>query len=39
MLENPDFEQNIYSLTSIGVYKTAHDSIRLIKWICYFDRS
>ena len=39
MLENRDFEQNKYSLTSNGIYKIAHDSIRLLKWICYFDRS
>ena len=39
MLENPDFEQNKYSLTSIGIYKTGHDSIRLMKWICYYDGS
>ena len=39
MLLNPNFEQNKYSLTSKGIYKIAHDSIRLIKWICYYDRS
>ena len=39
MLENPDFEQNKYSLTSTGIYKIAQDSIRLMKWICYFDRT
>ena len=39
MLENPDFEQNRYSITSTVVYKIAHDSIRLRKWICYYDRS
>ena len=39
MLENPNFEQNEYSLTSTGIYKIAHDSIRLMKWICYYDRS
>ena len=38
MLKNPDFEQNKYSLTSTGIYKNAHDSIRLMKWICYYDR-
>ena len=35
MSANPDFEQNHYSITSTGVYKFAHDSIRLMKWICY----
>ena len=39
MLKNPNFEQNIYSLTSTGIYKIGHDSIRLMKWICYYDRS
>ena len=39
MLENPNFEQNKYSITSSGIYKIGHDSIRLIKWICYYDRS
>ena len=39
MLENPNFEQNNYSLTSRGVYRIAHDSIRSMKWIRYYDRS
>ena len=39
MLKFPDFEQNHYSLTSTGVYRVGHDSIRLMKWICYYDRS
>ena len=39
MIKNPNFEMNKYSLTSTGIYKTGHDSIRLMKWICYFDRS
>ena len=39
MLENPHFEQNQYSITSTGFYKIGHDSIRLMKWICYYDRS
>ena len=39
MLQNPNFEQNKYSLTSSGIYRIGHDSIRLMKWICYFDRS
>ena len=39
MLKNPDFEQNRYSITSTGVYKIEHDSIRLMIWICYYDRS
>ena len=39
MLEFPDFEQNHYSITSTGIYRIGHDSIRLMKWICYYDRS
>ena len=39
MLLNPNFEQNHYSLTAFGIYKIGHESIRLIKWICYHDRS
>ena len=39
MLENSDFEQNYWSRTATGIYKTGHDSIRLMKWIYYYDRS
>ena len=39
MLENPDFEQDHWSRTAEGVYKIGHDSIRLMNWICYYDRS
>ena len=39
MLENPDFEQNYWSRTAKGIYKIGHDSVRLMKWICYYDRS
>ena len=39
MLENLDFEQDYWSKIAIGIYKIAHDSIRLMKWICYYDRS
>ena len=39
LLENPDFEQNYWSKTAKGIYKIGHDSIRLMKWICYYDRS
>ena len=38
MLENSDFEQNYWSRAATGFYKIGHDSIRLMKWICY-DRS
>ena len=39
MLENTHFEQNKNSITSTDIYKNGHDSIRLMKWICYYDRS
>ena len=39
MLEHPNFEQNKSLLTSTCIYKIAHDNFRLIKWICYYDRS
>ena len=39
MLKNSDFEQNYWSKTSQGVYKIGLDSLRLMKWICYYDRS
>ena len=39
MLENSDFEQNYWSRTATGFYKIAHNSIRILKWICYYDRS
>ena len=39
MLKNSNFEQNKCSITSTGNYKIGHDSIRLMKWICYYDRS
>ena len=39
MLLNSIFEENFYSIPSTGIYKIAHDSFRLMKWICYYDRS
>ena len=39
MLETPAFEQNGYSIISTELQKIAHDTIRLMKWICYYDRS
>ena len=39
MLKNPDFEQDYWSRTAKGIYKIGHDSIRLMKWICYYDKS
>ena len=39
MLKNPDFEQNYWSRTAEGVYRIGHNSIRLVKWICSYDKS
>ena len=39
MIENPEFEQDIYSRTAIGFDERSHDSIRLMKWLAYYDRS
>ena len=39
MMKNPDFEQDYWSRTATGIYKIGHDSIRSMKWICYYDRS
>ena len=39
IIENPDFERDYYSRTAVGVYKNGHYSIRLMKWLAYYDRS
>ena len=39
MLKNPNSQQNKYSINSTGRYKIGHDCIRLMKWICCYDRS
>ena len=39
MIENPDFEQNYWSRTAIEDYKIGKNSIRLMKWLAYYDRS
>ena len=39
MIRNPNFQRNHYSKTSTGIYKIGHGSIRLLKLICYSDRS
>ena len=39
VLENPNFDQNYWSRTAEGIYKITHDSLRMMKWICYYDRS
>ena len=39
MLEKLNFEQDYWSKTTESIYKIAHDSIRLLNRICYYDRS
>ena len=39
MLQNPDFEQDYWSRTATGLYRIGHSSIRLVKWLAYYDRS
>ena len=39
MCEIPDFEQDHYSRTAVGVYKIGHDSLRFLKWLAQIDRS
>ena len=39
MLKNVDFEQDCWSRTAIGIYKSGHDSIRLMESICCYNRS
>ena len=39
LLKNSDFEQDYWSRTLTGIYKIGHDSIRLMKWIFYYDKS
>ena len=39
MFRNSDFEQSYWSRTAEAIYRIGHDSIGLMKWICYYDRS
>ena len=39
MLENPEFQQDNWSRTAISIYKIGHKSIRIMKWLAYYDRS
>ena len=39
MLLSPNFEQDYWSEAATGIKKIGHDSFRLMKWICCFDRS
>ena len=39
MLKNSDVEQDHWSKTAIGIYNIGHDSIRILKWLIYYDRS
>ena len=38
-LEKPKFQQDYWSRTVISVYRIGHDSIRIMKWLAYYDRS
>ena len=38
MNENPNFEQNYCSRTAKGMCRLGHDSIRLMRWMAYYDR-
>ena len=35
MLQNPDFEQNYYSRTATGIYKSGHDNIGRKFWLTF----
>ena len=39
MIENPYFEEDCFSRTAEGTYKTGQNSIRLMEWLIYYDRS
>ena len=39
MLKTPNFEEKYWSRTAEGIYKIGYDCIRLMKWICYYDRN
>ena len=39
LLKKPDFEQDYWSRTAKGIYRIRDSSIRLMKWMCYYDRS
>ena len=39
MLQKPKFEQEYWSRTAEGNYKTGHYSIRLLKWLTYYNSS
>ena len=42
MIQNPDSGQDYqeyWSRTALGIFNIGHDSIRLMKWLAYYDRS
>ena len=39
MNENPDFKQDYWSRIAIGIYKIGNDSVRILEWLAYYDRS
>ena len=38
MNENTYFEQDYWSTTAKTAYKIGHDSFRLMKWVCYYEK-
>ena len=38
MIENLDFEQAHYSKIAESIYKVGHASIKLMKWLAYYNR-
>ena len=33
-----DFEQSFHFKTAKGIYRVGHDSIRLMKWMAFYDK-
>ena len=39
MLERPNFEQDFWLRAAEEIYEIGQDSIRLMKWLIWYDRS
>ena len=39
MNEYPDFEQDVFSRTATVINKSGLDSIKLMKWLAFYERS
>ena len=37
--EYPNFVQDCWSRTAIGIYRIGHDCVRIMKWLNYYDSS